>query len=119
MNIVLERARAYSSWEDVARLEERIATAFRRIPQERLVLATAPCQVAADDALVRALVSGTGVVTITASRAGQLLEVKSRTGGVLTLKDARGATIDGAATQTVAAYVALLLVYSGTDWSIV
>ena len=57
-------------------------------------------------------------MTISAQRPGQLVEVKS-TGGTLTVQDAGGALIDGAATQSVGAYVALLLVWSGQDWSLV
>lgn len=116
--IAFERARSYSSLDDVSRLEERVAQALRRIPLTSTVLQTAPCFVAAGDAVVYALVSGSGVVTISAQRAGQLVEVKSR-GGTLAVRDAGGALIDGAATQSVGAYVALLLVWSGQDWSIV
>lgn len=118
MTLTLERAREYREWSDVSRLEERVAQAFRRIPLTSTVLQTAPCSVAAGDAVVYALVSGSGVVTISAQRAGQLVEVKSR-GGTLTVRDAGGALIDGASTQSVGAYVALLLVWSGQDWSIV
>ncbi len=113
-----QRARVYQSWDDVARLEERVSQALRRIPLTSTVLETAPCSVAAGDAVVYALVDGSGVVTVSAARAGQLVEVKSR-GGTLTVQDAGGALIDGAATQSVGAYVALLLVWSGQDWSIV
>lgn len=112
------RSRVYRSWEDVAQLEERVAQALRRVPLTSTVLETAPCSVAAGDAVVYALVSGSGVVTISAQRPGQLVEVKS-TGGTLTVQDAGGALIDGAATQSVGAYVALLLVWSGQSWSIV
>lgn len=118
MSIAFRLARSFASWADVAVLEQQIAAAFRRVPLTSTVVETAPCSVAAGDAVVYALVDGTGTVTISAARAGQLVEVKSR-GGTLTVRDVAGALIDGAGTQSVGAYVALLLVWSGKDWSIV
>lgn len=113
-----QRARVYASWDDVARLEERVEQALRRIPQQRVVALTAPATVAAGDALTYAFVTGAGVVTISAQRAGQTVSVKSR-GGVLTVRDAGGALIDGAATAALAAYDARTLLWTGADWSIV
>lgn len=111
-----QRAREYTSWVDVARLEERVAQAFRRLPQRALVTAIAPERLQAGDGDVVALVSGSGAVDITAERPGQVLTVRSMT-GTLTVRDSRGGRIDGATSLSLASGAVARLVWSGSAWS--
>lgn len=112
---VLRRVRAYGSWDDVLGLEERVDQALRRVPVPSVVTATVPAIVTAGDATVYALVSGSGVLTISARRAGQTLTVKSVT-GTLTVRDDSGSTIEGASSLSLAALAVGRLLWTGSRW---